>query len=60
MQTFQFVPVSRQRIEELFLIEALRHFKVLVLARHRIQVGKHFAHAAKFCAENTLHVFVTE
>ena len=60
VQTFQFISVRRQRIEELLLVETLRNFQVIIFARDRVQIRKRFAHAAKFRAQHALHVFVAE
>src|SRR5579872_1014637 len=60
MQAFQFIPMLRQGIEKPLLVEALGHVQVIRLASDCVQIRKCLAHAAVFCAENTLHVVVAE
>lgn len=60
VQSLEFVALGGKRIKELSLVEALSYFEVVILARDRVKVGQHFAHASEFSAEDVLHVAVTQ
>src|SRR5581483_8137943 len=50
----------RERIEEPFLIEALRNVKVIRLASHCVQIAERLTHASVLSAKNALHVIVAK
>src|SRR5215471_14101321 len=60
VQAFEFVTVSGQWIEELLLVEALCHFKVILLAGYSIEIRENLTHSAKLGAKHTLHMLVAE
>ena len=49
-----------QGIEELLVIESLRHLEIMLLAGDCIEVRKNFPHAAVFGAEHALHVLIAK
>ena len=59
VQSLEFIAMGRERIEEPFLVEALRNMQVIGLAGDGIQIREHLAHATIFSAEDALHVVVT-
>src|SRR5438270_8446003 len=59
MQTFEFVAMPRQRIEERLLIEAVRHAEVLSFTCDGIQIAEYLSHAAVLGSKHPLHVVIT-
>src|SRR5437588_7666746 len=60
MQTFEFVAMPRQRIEERLLIEAVRHAEVLFFTRQGMQIAEYLSHAAVLGSKHALHVVITQ
>ena len=60
MQARQLVLAGRQRLQDRLVREAHGQVQILLLARHRIDVGQHLVHAAVLGAQHGLHLCVGE
>src|SRR5450432_1386585 len=60
MQAFELIATGREGIEETLLIETPREAEILLLPGHRIQIGKHLAHAAILHLQHALHLLFAE